>query len=298
VVIRPAHEDDLERAAALVTLLDPIAIVSAGSLRHRVPDAFVAEVDGEIVGWAPSGTGWFFVGVHPEHRRRGLGAQLFDRIAERRRGERAAALGLDADGERFLERRGFERHGVLRTAVLDLREAVLPELPETPYRVAPLAEVRDRVRELYDLTMETLLDVPHAEGFHELGLDEWRGSHLDNPLLDGEISTVVLDGERTVAFAWLLSNREDRAEPGPRSPSPRQGGRRAAADYAGTARSHRGRGLATLAKLASTRAAQAAGLESIVTENDTDNEPMLHINAKLGFKPGLELGQYVKKLER
>jgi GNAT superfamily N-acetyltransferase len=279
VVIRPAREDDLEQAATLVRLLDAAAIVSAASLRHRMADAFIAEVDGEVVGWAPSAKGWFFVGVHPDHRRRGLGGRLLDRIVERHRGEQAAAITLDHDGARFLERRGFERHGILRMGVLDLRDAQLPELPDTELRVVPLDAVRDRGAELYELYMDTLRDVPHAEGFLEQNVDEWRARVLDNPNLDGRISTVVLDDDRPVALAWLLSD-----------------GRRAAADYAGTAHSHRGRGLATLAKIASTHAAAAAGLESITTENDTENEPMLRINTKLGFRPGPELVQFSRAL--
>jgi GNAT superfamily N-acetyltransferase len=279
VVIRPAREEDLEQAAALVNLLDPTAIVSAESLRHRVPDAFVAEADGEVVGWAPSAKGWFFVGVRPSHRRQGLGGGLLERIAERRQGEEAAAITLDEDGARFLEHRGFEPHATLRLAVLDLRDAVLPPLPDTEFRVVPLAEVRGRVADLYDLYMDTLRDVPHAEGFLEETIEAWQARVLANPDLDDRISTVVLDGHRPVALAWLLSN-----------------GRRAAADYAGTARSHRRRGLATLAKLASTHAAAAAGLESITTENDADNEAMLRINAKLGFRPGPELVQYAGTL--
>jgi GNAT superfamily N-acetyltransferase len=279
-VIRPARDEDLEQAAALVRLLDPAAIVSAASLRHRVPDAVVAEMDGAVVGWAPSATGWFFVGVLPEERRRGLGGALFDRIAERRRGEQAAAITLDADGVRFLERRGFERHAALRLAVLELRGAELPPLPDSEHRVVPLGDVRDRVADLYDLYMDTLRDVPHAEGFRAETIEAWRARVLENPDLDDRISTVVLDDDRPVALAWLQSD-----------------GRRAAADYAGTARSHRGRGLATLAKLASTRAAAEAGLESITTENDTDNAPMLRINEKLGFRPGPELLQYAGTLE-
>src|SRR5439155_15122246 len=113
----------------------------------------------------------------------------------------------------------------------------------------------------------------------EQTLDEWRLRTLDNPQLDRRISTVVLDGALPVAFAWLLSE-----------------GNRAAADFAGTAQSHRGRGLATLAKIASTRAAQEAGIETIVTENDVENAAMLAINTKLGFRPGPELVEYAKEL--
>jgi RimJ/RimL family protein N-acetyltransferase len=67
-------------------------------------------------------------------------------------------------------------------------------------------------------------------------------------------------------------------------------------DFAGTAQSHRGRGLATLAKVVSTRAAQEAGIETIVTENDVANAAMLAINTKLGFRPGPELVEYAKDL--
>jgi GNAT superfamily N-acetyltransferase len=278
-VIRPAREDDLEQAAALVNLLDPTAIVSAASLRHRVPDAFVAEVDGEVVGWAPSARGWFFVGVHPAHRRKGLGGGLFERVAERRRGEWVAAITLDAEGACFLERRGFEYQATLRLAVLDLTSAELPPLPESACRVVRLAEVRERASELYELYMDTLRGIPSAEGFLDQTLEEWRARVLDNPDLDAEVSTVVLDGDRPVALAWLLSD-----------------GRRAVSDYTATAHSHRGRGLGMLAKVASTRAARAAGLESITTDNDITNAPMVRINTSLGFRPGAELVQYAKTL--
>ena len=279
MTVRAAREDDLEQAAELVRVLDPAAIVSAASLRHRLPDAFVAEAEGEVVGWAVAPGGWIFVGVRPDRRRQGIGGALLDRVRERRQSDRVVAFALDADGARFLERRGFERSATLRLSILDLRTAVLPELPESELAVVTLARVRDRPRELYELYMDTLSDVPNAEAFLEQSLEEWRGHVLDHPHLDDEVSVVVLDGERPVALAWLL--RE---------------GVRAAAEYAGTARSHRGRGLATLAKLASTRAARDAGVERITTENDVENAPMLAINRRLGFEPGEELHQYARVL--
>src|SRR5262249_34868235 len=110
-------------------------------------------------------------------------------------------------------------------------------------------------------------------------LDEWRAHTLDNPHLDDELSVVVIDGDRPVALAWLL--RE---------------GTRAAAEYAGTAHTHRGRGLATLAKLASSRGARDAGVERITTENDLENARMLAINRRLGFEPGEELLQFARVL--
>ena len=222
-MIRPARDEDLEQVASLVRLLDHHAIVAPDSLRHRLPDAFVAEVEGEVIGWAPAATGWIFIGVHPSCRRQGIGGGLLEQLGERRRGERVIAIALDEEGERFLEQRGFEPAGTLRTAVLEVQAAVLPQSPEAPFTVVRLADVRHRVEELYALYMDTLSDVPNAEGFLAQTLDEWRAHVLDNPRLDDRISVVVLDEDRPVALAWLVSD-----------------GSRAAADYAGTARSHRG----------------------------------------------------------
>jgi GNAT superfamily N-acetyltransferase len=279
VTVRPARRNDLDGAAALVRELDPDAIVSAASLANRLEHAYVAEVGGRVVGWAIAPGGWIFVGVHPDQRRRGLGSALLDRVAAHGPGERVVAFALDPDGARFLERHGFEQSAVLRLSALDLRTADLPELPEAHLPVVPLREVRDRAADLYELYMDTLRDVPNAEAFLAQSLDEWRSRVLGHPQLDDEISTVVVDGGRPVALAWLL--RE---------------GSRAAAEYAGTAPSHRGRGLATLAKLASTRAARDAGVERITTENDLENAPMLAINRRLGFEPGDDLLQFARVL--
>jgi GNAT superfamily N-acetyltransferase len=279
VTVRPAREEDLAAAAELVRALDPDAIVSAASLRRRLAEAFVAEMDGELVGWAASAPGWFFVGVRADRRRRGIGTELLERIAGRRRGVRLVAFALDEDGMRFLERHGFERSATLRLSALDLQRSALPALPETELEVVPLRRVRHRPQALYDLYMDTLRDVPNAESFLAQSLDQWRADVLERAELDDEISVVVLDGDRPVALAWLL--RE---------------GERAAAEYAGTARSHRGRGLATLAKIASARAARDAGVERIATENDLENAPMLAINRRLGFEPSGELHQYTRVL--
>jgi RimJ/RimL family protein N-acetyltransferase len=53
---------------------------------------------------------------------------------------------------------------------------------------------------------------------------------------------------------------------------------------AATQRDRRGQGLATLAKIESSRRAAALGITRILTSNDRENEPMLAINCKLGFR--------------
>jgi hypothetical protein len=52
----------------------------------------------------------------------------------------------------------------------------------------------------------------------------------------------------------------------------------------GTARAHRGRGLAKLAKNDSLHRARAAGYTEAFTGNDTGNGPMLAINKWFGYE--------------
>jgi RimJ/RimL family protein N-acetyltransferase len=63
-----------------------------------------------------------------------------------------------------------------------------------------------------------------------------------------------------------------------------------------TARGHRGRGLATVAKLAQLRWAAEHGIERVVTDNDERNAPRLAVNRRLGYEPLTERRGYLKEL--
>ena len=104
-----------------------------------------------------------------------------------------------------------------------------------------------------------------------------------SPLIDLEASVVVFEDDEPVALAWLYSDRQ---------------GQRAETLMAATRRDRRGRGLATLAKIESSRRAAALGVGRIVTGNDLDNAPMLAINQKLGFVESEVAESYVKHLTR
>jgi RimJ/RimL family protein N-acetyltransferase len=80
----------------------------------------------------------------------------------------------------------------------------------------------------------------------------------------------VLEGDDVVSFAWLELDRE---------------GGRGHHELTGTLRAYRGRGLATLAKVAAVRWCAANGIRELLTANDVDNAPMLAINERLGYRP-------------
>jgi GNAT superfamily N-acetyltransferase len=83
--------------------------------------ALVAEQDGQVIGFlfgvlvpAPSATGYVhLVGIHPDHRRRGVGKGLYEQFSERCRGAGMKRLkSLASSGHegpvRFHESMGFE----------------------------------------------------------------------------------------------------------------------------------------------------------------------------------------------
>jgi RimJ/RimL family protein N-acetyltransferase len=71
-------------------------------------------------------------------------------------------------------------------------------------------------------------------------------------------------------------------------------GDRAGNGFTGTLRAYRGRGLARLAKLASIAWAAEQAIDSIVTENDETNAPMLAVNTSLGYRPFATWLSFVK----
>ncbi len=66
-------------------------------------------------------------------------------------------------------------------------------------------------------------------------------------------------------------------------------------DFTATARSHRGRGIARAVKMETLVQAADLGVAVVRTDNDEQNEPMLHINRSLGYRPLPGRLSYVKR---
>ena len=308
--IRRFRDEDAAGAAALLRALIPQFVVTAAALTHwlrNIPERarsayWVAVRHGDIVGWGEAefrlssidpqiGTLW--VGVREEARRQGIGRRLYD-LAERHLVERGAWKleswkGADPEGSAFAERLGFVETRSERLSTLDLRAADTSEFPALEaalaaegYRVVRLRELRDRPRDLHALFAEADKDVPTDDEPRHLDYDEWEQLTWRNPLLDFDLSAVVLDGERPVSFAWLGADR---------------GGGRAQNELTGTLRAHRGRGLARLAKLATIRWSTEAGLHTLLTGNDSTNAAMLAINNRLGYRPTIVAAELAKVVQ-
>jgi RimJ/RimL family protein N-acetyltransferase len=304
-VIRPLRGSDIPQLLPLWRALRPDAVHSERGLRHLVesfPERaqaghWVADEDG-VVAWAFAHRRWWragrnayiWVGVQPEARRRGVGSELWG-LAERHVAglavERvnADAVG-DLEGEQFLRKRGFRQIRTDVISAVDVRSVDPGELAARRaraeaqgYRLASYAEA-DLPR-LYRLDMEASDDEPGQDAPHELTFEEWRRDLLELPDLTHEGSLVVTAGDEPVAYCALSLDRESG---------------RGRNEGTGTARAHRGRGLATLAKLAQLRWAAEQGIERIITDNDERNAPMLAVNRRLGYRPFVERHGFVKEL--
>jgi GNAT superfamily N-acetyltransferase len=253
---------------------------------------WVAEADGDLVGFAEGNLRWtssdrgraeVWVAVGHAARGGGRGHALYERVDEHL--SDATLLDTDAvddDGIRFAERLGFRVARRERYSELNPQTVTLPnQSPPAGVAVVPLAEVLDRPHELHGVYAEGELDLPGGIDRDWLDYDEWAAETLANPLLDPELSMIVLEHDRPVSLAFVEADRE---------------GSRADHEMTSTLRSHRGRGLARLAKIAAIHACREAGIERLTTSNDLTNVPMLAINDRLGYRPtevttGLEKGR-------
>jgi GNAT superfamily N-acetyltransferase len=282
----PQPHRDAEQVVALLFATSPTVVTSAEEWLHRqraIPErarhlAWVAEVDGELVGIAIAGlnfftsgdTGYLSVRVHPTRRGSGIGTALYRRAVEH-------LLSLDVpyatslfdendDGVRFATRNGWHEVRAETISVLDPRGVADP--PESSIEIVPASLLEPR--ELHRVDEETTRDMPAVEPIDAIPYDEWLEFVWDNPLFTREGSCgAVVDG-RVAAVSLVLAN----ADLG-----------RAMNMFTGTSREYRGRGLARAVKLASTQWAAQNGITQIATTNDETNAAMLAVNERLGYRP-------------
>lgn len=301
--LRPDVPADTGGYARVRHLALPYILFTPDSVRHALvhghPDArtrlLVAEEDGEVIGAAGAslahdspepGMGHLTVYVRPDRTRRGAG-RLLARAGE----EHLAAVGavkvftwvLDEPAHRvFAERHGYTRGRPAHFLRLDLAHGTLPPLAEPP----PGAELRTAAdfagdpRPLFELDAETVSDEPGEIDVEFTDYGAWLEQNWRHPLLSRELSTAVVVDGRPVAFTLVCTD----------------GTGRYSTSMTGTARAHRGRGLAKLAKTHSLYRAREAGLTEAFTGNDAGNDPMIAINKWLGYEICATEVRYAREL--
>lgn len=270
----------------------------------------VARVDGRIVARAvfeiepeETPTAWLSVEVLSSHRRQGIGAALFDRLASMCESSGRTILQAyvpqkvhdgpsitaptgfgsvprDSDSTRFLLARGFVLEQVERMSRLDL-PATLPTVVADGYHV---------------VSWTGRTPPEHLESIAALR----TGMQTDAPVAG-------LEPDRTPWTAERVSEDDDNLEASPRLALTSLAVHTASGAAAGftelsvpdsldrpvgqgdtiVLRAHRGHRLGMLLKVANLRylAAVAPGHPSVTTFNAEENRPMLSVNEELGFVP-------------
>jgi GNAT superfamily N-acetyltransferase len=251
---------------------------------------WAAVVDGKLVGRAEASLNWFSesrtaftgVSVRGAFRRRGIGGRLWDLAAAHLDGlapSRVLTMFTeDPAAVRFARARGFEEARAESLSSVDPRTIDLSPLASAELELMPLGDLDPH--DVYDVDVATTSDVPMTDELTDIRYEEWLDTIWRRPTITLEGSFAALDDGRVVCITMLAANLEIG---------------RAFNEYTGTLRSHRGRGLALLVKLASLRWAVANGITAVWTTNDERNAPMLAVNRRLGYEPRLRRVEYLRK---
>ena len=248
-------------------------VVGAMDLNHA-SGAFVAD------------TYWMEVMVFPEHRRRGVGSALYERVESivGSRSGRILRIGVKesmTDGVRFVTKRGFtetKRDWESRLDVASFEEApfagAFGRIEAEGITVTTLAKelARDRnsaLRQAYELHEDCRLDVPSTDPITRHDFGHFK-KEIDGPSALPEAYYIAVDRDgRYVGESNLWASLED--------PTFIWQG------LTGVRRDARGKGIAMALKLHTVRYAKERGKREIKTWNDVRNQPMLRINEAMGF---------------
>lgn len=283
-MIREATAADYPAAFGVVRTSFPDFVQTEAGFRHRQESlpaearakGWVAEKDGEIVGWAramiryeeSSGSANVNVSVVPAWRRRGIGSALHECALEHVADAPRAFAFTGEDGRAFAELHGYRLSRTSRMSALDPRAVDTSELDRTPFELRTLAEVGPEATFAVDSVAS--LDIPFDEPQDNLEYEQWRRSYWESPDLDFASSYAACVDGRPVAISHVGVDLP---------------GARAVTAFTGTLPEYRGRGLARTVKLAVIRRLSELGVTRVVTDNHDENAAMLAVNERLGFRP-------------
>jgi GNAT superfamily N-acetyltransferase len=303
LTIRPFRYDeaDYEELAAVRNAVYPDYPITAAEWRRwdeqreasLVFTRLIAELDGcQVGGLVFEQSIWmyhpqkFFVGiwVHPDHQRRGIGGELYDRMQAELEPHEPIALRHSmredyVDSLRFAAQRGFVEEARTWESRLDLAAFDPARFAGAEERVLAQGIVITTVgalmqsdpgfwRKLYELDVAATADVPLPDTYTPPSYEAWLKMFQDSPAMLPEGFFVALDGVRYVGLSSLW-RRESSAD--------------LETGFTGTLREYRRRGIALALKLRAIGYATRSGAPCIRTENSSLNRPMLSINEALGF---------------
>lgn len=260
-------------------------------------EGWVAVEDDRVVGYGSFSPAWWTgspdaysleLRVPSSRQREGIGTRLFNVLHGRLTDLGATRLlaWVRADsgtGRRFASGHGFVETGqVIQEYRLHLPDVMVDgeDGPEERLRrqgltITSLAQrgIEDEsfLHALQHLWADSEGSPPDPERLHD-SFAEWQRKVLQAPGLSPETHWVALEDERPVGMTFLRRLSEDAAEN----------------DYTGVATTHRNHGIATALKWHAIARAREQGFRWFFTSSEIRNAPMIGINRRLGYQPGVQ----------
>lgn len=314
--LRTATLDDAEGAADLRTARDPDDAIGGTMLRYywtHAPTSSTATRwvwvrDGRIVAFVGAGHqpwgdedlhyGWLRVEIHPEL----WTADLFrDGIATaeaelRAQGAAVATTKIRsdfADELRMLDKLGYREVRRERFWELDLVARRDPLLAGAERSRASMrgqgidlltltdADDEETLHRIHRLDVASTADIPTTVPNYIPPFEDWCRLYFENPAVRKDRFWIARSGNEVVGMS-LIGYPPERGVP--------------TTEYTGTSAQFRGRGIARALKYETVAQGIAVGATRVRTDNDSENAPILHINADMGYEPMLPFIELHRKL--
>lgn len=229
--------------------------------------------------------------IDKAYRRQGYGTQFYDFLRDKVAEYNPSELSSDCKDDdvaylRFAEKHGFSIRRHLFDTQLDLAtfdasqwQYAIDKVTAQGIRFTTLADegnTDEAQRKLFELNKATAEDNPSSDGTYDMTLETFQTKIVNADWFRANGQHLAMDGERYVGLG-AIGFSDDMSQ--------------AFNAFTGVDADYRGRGIALALKVIGIKYAQANGAKMIITDNDSANEPMLHINFKVGYvrRPGTYL---------
>ncbi|MEO0598120.1 MAG: GNAT family N-acetyltransferase [Chloroflexota bacterium] len=229
--------------------------------------------------------------IDSAYRKQGYGTQLYtflyDTVMSYAPTELSSSCkDTDEADLRFAEKHGFSVRRHLFDTELDLTtfdadkwQAYIDNAKEQGIRFTTLADegnTETAQRKLFELNKTTAEDNPSSDGTFDMSFDTFQTSIFNADWFRVDGQHLAVDDERYVGLGAIGFSDD---------------GQHAYNAYTGVDADYRGRGIALALKVIGACYAKANGATVLITDNDSENKAMLHINFKLGYvrRPGTYL---------